>query len=244
MANLPHLPPPEVDYRQLRLSNLNTPAFRHLYLLLYWPLFGLLFYIAEWVYQPAAFFPMHCALDDVIPFCEVFLIPYLFWFVFLVGMHLYTLLYDVNAFRKMMYFIIFTYSAALIMFYLFPTCQNLRPAVFPRDNLLTRMMGEFYQCDTSTNVCPSLHVVGSMAVVFAAWQTRRLQSRGWKWAFGVTGVLISISTVFVKQHSILDVLTAVPLCAAGYVLFFRTASLPTPGVSSLPRCTQRRFQVK
>ena len=46
------------------------------------------------------------------------------------------------------------------MFALYPTCQNLRPEVFARDNVLTRLMAWFYTCDTSTNVCPSLHVCG------------------------------------------------------------------------------------
>lgn len=237
-----NLPPPEVDYRRLGRHGLNHPRFRHLYLLLYWPLFGLLFFLAERVCTPKFYFPMHCGLDDVIPLWEIFFIPYLFWFVFLVGMHLYTLLYDVSTFRKMMYFIIFTYSAALIVFFLFPTCQNLRPDVFPRDNLLTRMMGWFYCFDTSTNVCPSLHVVGSMAVVFAAWQTPRLRSRGWQVVFGVTGVLISISTVFVRQHSVLDVLAAIPLCWAGYTLCFRQSLLPAPRHTA--HCTRRSFQVK
>lgn len=33
--------------------------------------------------------------------------------------------------------------------------------------------------------------------------------------------LIAISTVFVKQHSILDLLAALPLCAIAYVVCFR-----------------------
>lgn len=220
-----------VSYRALRLNTINQPRFRHLYLLLYWPVFGALFYAAEWVCKPGYYYNMYCPLDDMIPFCEWFLIPYLFWFVFLVWIHLYTLRYDVKAFKKLMYFIIFTYSVALISFYLFPTCQNLRPEVFPRDNLLTRTMGWFYGCDTSTNVCPSLHVVGSMAVVLAAEQCFRLGK--WRWVIRVTGVLISISTVFVKQHSVLDVLVAAVVCVAGYFLCIRTGS-----------CISDRSQVK
>lgn len=214
------------DYRKLRPYNLSSPEFRHVKLLAYWPLFGALFYCAEWVWRPRAFTSMQCALDDCIPFCELFLVPYLFWFLYLTGMHVYTFFFDVESFRRLMGFIIFTYTAALVVFFLFPTCQQLRPAVFPRDNCLTRLMAWFYRQDTSTNVCPSLHVVGSLAVTFTAWHAPRLQHRGWKWAFGLAGVLISVSTVFVKQHSALDVLAALPLCAAGYRIFFRHADLP------------------
>lgn len=207
----------------------NAETVRCLKLLLYWPLFGLLFFAAERLYTPASYHLMHCTLDDKIPFCEWFLIPYLFWFVFLVGMHLYTLLRDPRAFRRMMRFIILTYSAALLIFFIFPTAQTLRPAVFPRDNLLTRLTAAFYAFDTSTNVCPSLHVVGSLAVLFAAWDCPRFQPRGWRLAFAVSAGLISISTVFLKQHSTLDLLVALLLCMVAYRVVYRR-----PARSCLP----------
>lgn len=212
---------PMVDYRSFRWDRLNTDEFRHLKLLLYWPVFGLLFAYVERGLPVSGYHVMHCALDDYIPFCEWFIIPYLFWFIFLIGMHLYTLLYDVRAFRNMMKFIILTYSAALLIFILFPTCQHLRPVEFARDNVLTRLMGAFYAFDTNTNVCPSLHVVGSLAVLFAARDTVRFQSPGWKWTFTTTALLISISTVFLKQHSALDIAAAVLLCAFGYIMVYK-----------------------
>lgn len=204
----------------------NAETVRCLKLLLYWPLFGLLFFAAERLYTPASYHLMHCALDDLIPFCEWFLIPYLFWFVFLAGMHLYTLLRDPHAFRRMMRFIILTYSAALLVFFLFPTAQTLRPAVFPRDDLLTRLTAAFYAFDTSTNVCPSLHVVGSLAVLFAAWDCPRFQTRSWRLAFAVSAGLISISTVFLKQHSVLDLLAALLLCMVAYRVVYRRPAPP------------------
>lgn len=46
--------------------------------------------------RPAVDYRRHCALDDVIPFCEYFLIPYLFWFAFPVGMRSIRLRKDSN----------------------------------------------------------------------------------------------------------------------------------------------------
>lgn len=154
---------PSVDYRQFRFSKLNTPEFSHVWLLLYWPLFGLGFSYVERFYPVAHYINMHCALDDLIPFNEWFLIPYLFWFVYLIGAVAYTFFFDVPGFRRMMRFVMITYSVTLIIYFLFPTCQMLRPEVFPRDNALTRFIAGFYVFDTNTNVCPSLHVIGSMA---------------------------------------------------------------------------------
>ena len=206
--------------RRLRLKEWNIDRFRHWALLLYWPVFGLLFWYAERGMDVEFYYPMHCWLDDYIPFNEWFLIPYLFWFVFLIGMHLYTLWYDPAAFRRMMRFIILTYSVSLLIFFLFPNCQHLRPTGFARDNPLTCFMADFYAFDTSTNVCPSLHVVGSLAVMFAAWDTPRLSTPLWRAAFGVTAGLISVSTVFLKQHSVLDILAALAVCAVGYIVVY------------------------
>lgn len=211
---------PTVDYRQLKTSNLNTDTYRHLKLLLYWPVYGLLFLFVERFYPVEQYTVMHCALDDMIPFCEWFLIPYLFWFVYLVGMHLYTLLYDVHSFKRMMKYIILTYTIAIVTYLIWPTCQELRPTSFDRDNILTQFIAGFYQFDTNTNVCPSIHVIGSLAVMEAGLWCKRL-SKPCKAGFVAVAVLICISTVFMKQHSVLDVLAALPICLLGHFLFFR-----------------------
>lgn len=210
---------PEFDLRRFALGTLRPDQTRHLWLLLYWPIYGLFFFFVEKVYRPEGYYSVYCPLDDAIPFCEAFLIPYLFWFVYLIGMHVYTLIYDVSAFKKMMYFIMITYSATIIIYLLFPTCQDLRPAEFERDNMLVRFMASYYAFDTNTNVCPSIHVTGSLAVMFTSFHCKDF-GKGTKVVFAVTGVLIAISTVFVKQHSILDLLAALPLCAAAYALCF------------------------
>ncbi len=209
-----------VDYRKLRLSNINTEQYRHVKLLLYWPLYGLLFMFVEKFYNVVST-PVYSPLDDMIPFCEYFMIPYLFWFLFLVGMIAYTLFCDVEQFRRMMHFIMITYTVTIIIYLLFPTCQELRPETFVRDNVFTRITKGFYAYDTNTNVCPSIHVIGSWAVVFAAWHTKKFKSPLWITTFTLMGVLISVSTVFLKQHSVIDVFAAIPLCIIGYFACYK-----------------------
>lgn len=208
------------DYRKFRFSKLNSPEFEHLKLLIFWPVFGLIFMIQE-RFLKLDYHVMHCALDDKIPFCEWFLIPYLFWFVFLIGMHIYLLLFDTKTFKKFMWFIIITYSITAVIYFVYPSMQELRPAEFTRDNLLTRFMTRFYAFDTNTNVCPSLHVVGAVAVLTGAWNTERFKTTAWRAAFTIVTVLISISTVFLKQHSALDIPPAVIICAAAYPVAFK-----------------------
>ena len=61
-----------------------------LWMAAYWPVYGLLFYLLERVCRPERYHVMYTALDDVIPFHELFVIPYVFWFLYLIGIHCYT----------------------------------------------------------------------------------------------------------------------------------------------------------
>lgn len=216
-------------YRDIRLSNLHSPRYKHLLLLLYWPLYGLLFGLVESKWpsiwesitgEPLVFFEVACPLDSWIPFCEWFVIPYYFWFAYLVGMLLYGLLFDRQSFRDCMYFIMLTYSATIVIYLLWPNMQALRPAAFDRENVLTWIVQKLYNFDTNTNVCPSIHVLGSVAVSLTGLRAPRLQHWGWKVFFHTSNLLICMSTVFLKQHSILDVFAALLLCAIAYPFAF------------------------
>lgn len=211
---------PVIDYRSFRFLRLGTDEFRHLKLLFYWPAFGFLFLYVERLSPVEYYYPVFCVLDAHIPFCEYFLIPYLFWFIYLIGMHLYTLLYDIEEFRKLMRFIIISYSITMVIYLLFPTCQELRPAIFERDNLFTRFLYYFYQFDTNTNVCPSLHVVGSVAVWCTSWHIERFRTLRWRFFFSSSAILICASTMLLKQHSAIDVLAAIPVCIIAYYFSF------------------------
>jgi len=211
---------PIIDYRGFRFSKLGTEEFRHLKLLVFWPVFLLLFLYVERLSPVEQYYPVHCTLDEYIPFCEYFIIPYLFWFIYLIGMHLYTLLNDIEAFRKLMKFIIISYSIGMAIYLIFPTCQNLRPVSFERDNSFTRFLYHFYNFDTNTNVCPSLHVVGSVAVWCTSLRIERFRTFAWKLFFGLTAIMICASTLFLKQHSVIDVVAAIPVCIIAYFFSF------------------------
>ncbi len=202
-----------IDYRQFRLSKLNTPEFSHLRYLLFWPVYGLAFMLLE-RFITLDYTYIHCAIDDVIPFCEYFIVPYLFWFVYLTGMLIYTLLFDTKSFVYMMKLIIITCTAACIAYVLFPSAQDLRPVTFARDNIFTNIVRAFYAFDTNTNVCPSVHVSAAVVVMMTAWNAKHFSTAPRRAAFAVMTILICLSTVFLKQHSVIDVMWGIIVCAA------------------------------
>ena len=209
-----------VDYRRLSLRSILFGEHRYLNWLWYWLFYGIAFYALERLYTPAVWHPVSCALDAFVPFCEYFVFPYVFWFVFIIGMLAYTVFFEPQAFRGMMKFIVFSYTAALIIYFVYPNCQNLRPHSFTEPNVLTDFMRAYYVFDTNTNVCPSLHVIGSAAVAATAWNTERFGTKAWRVVFCLVAFVISISTVFLKQHSVLDLAFALPVCAGAYGVAF------------------------
>jgi len=209
------IPKPAVDYRHFRLRRLKAPEYSHIRLLLFWPIFGFLFALVERGGLPVTYHAVSSPLDAYIPFCEWFLFPYLYWFLFLSGGLVYGFFFDIPAFRRTMWFTIVTYSVTMVIYFLYPTCQELRPTTFVRSNVLIRFIQAFYRFDTNTNVCPSIHVLGSVAIAAGLWDSDRFRSRGQRVLLCLQCTLICASTVFMKQHSIVDVLAALLLCVLG-----------------------------
>lgn len=218
------LRPPVIDYRQLRFHRLLSPEFRHVLLLLYWPAYLLSFILIERLCPAPSYHTVWCKLDDLIPFCEWFIFAYMSWHVSLLWMSLYTLAYDIGAFRRFMWNLILTTVLAVAIYVIWPSQQLLRPdlSALGRENLLTRAAGLIYTVDTNTNVCPSLHCIGGFAILFAALDMPRFRTRGWTVFFVIFALLICASTVFMKQHSILDFFAALPVTAIGwFACYFR-----------------------
>lgn len=212
---------PVVDYRTLRLKNLNCPQFQHLKLLLWWVVYFLLYYLTESMIPAEACHVIHCALDDRIPFCEWFVLFYAGWYLLILGSLGYFLLYSVESFRKLQMYIILVQLLATLVYILYPSRQELRPEVFPRENLLTAMIGFLYRIDTPTGVCPSLHVAISLGIA-STWLREKTASPWLKLSIFLFCLGVCLSVAFVKQHSVLDILAAIPICLfAEWLVFYK-----------------------
>jgi len=198
------------DYSGFSLRRLDEPRFRHLLLLGGWIGYFALYFITENLIPAEKCHVIHCALDDAIPFCEYFAVFYVGWYFLVFGALAYTLFYDVEGFRKLQTYIMITQAAAMLVYIFYPSIQLLRPAVFPRRNVFTRLLGFIYAFDTPTGVFPSLHVAYSMGILSLGLKSERLSPAG-KTALTVAVVMICLSVCFVKQHSALDVFAALPV---------------------------------
>ena len=213
--------PPVVDYRNFRLRKLNSPEFSHLKLLFGWVGYFSLYFLTESIIPEQSCTPVYCFLDDWIPFCEWFIIPYVLWYVLIAGSLLYFALHNIDSFKKLSTYIIITQVAAMAIYILFPTRQDLRPESFPRENFLTHIVALLYRFDTNTNVCPSLHVAYSLGIA-SVWIKEKDVSRLLKAGIVIFVISVCLSTAFIKQHSVLDGFAAIPICLfAEWFVFHR-----------------------
>lgn len=210
---------PIYDYRSFKLSKLGTPEYHHLLYLLGWVGYFSLYFLTENLIPVEKCHPMHCFVDDLIPFHEAFVIPYTSWYLLIVISLLFFMLYDIDSFKKLQTYIIITQVVAMFFYIILPTRQDLRPEVFPRENFLTSVVAFLYSFDTPTGVCPSLHVAYSLGIA-SVWLKSKDASLLWKVIVVIWIVIICLSTAFVKQHSFVDILAALPLGVLAEILTF------------------------
>ena len=172
--------------------------------------------------KAAQYTDIHMNIDDKIPFCEYFIVPYLIWFLYVVGVVGYLMLKDKDDFYRNYTFLTTGMTIFLLVSTLFPNVQHLRPYVMPRDNVFSQMVLRLYATDTPTNLWPSIHVYNSIGAYLGVAHNRRLGSNKIvKRGCLILSCLIIMSTVFLKQHSMFDVLTAFLMAAVVYVFVYR-----------------------
>lgn len=211
---------PAVNYKDFRFSKLNTPEFCHLKLLLGWVGYFIMYLLTENLIPASKCHVIHCRIDDIIPFCEWFVIPYVLWYLLIAFSLLYFALYNVDSFKKLQTYIIITQIVAMIVYIVYPSCQNLRPTEFARDNFLTDIVGLLYTLDTNTGVCPSLHCAYSIGIA-SVWVKEKNISWVFKTFIVIFAFLICLSTMFIKQHSAVDFFAALPVCLLAEILVFK-----------------------
>ena len=151
----------------------------HMWWGLYLPVYLTMFFIIEHLITDN-YWATQTAIDDYIPFCEWFVFPYDSWSFLLVAIGIYLIVKDAEGFRRYMWTIMITFTTATVFCALVPNGQDLRPAVMEHQNIAAWLLQNTYNLDTNTNVLPSVHVLGVVAGVAAAWHTPGLRKWGWR----------------------------------------------------------------
>lgn len=155
-------------------------------------------------------------IDQYIPFNEYFVIPYVLWFIFMVLGFAYFVFIDQSGVKRTYFYLFLGMSLSLLIYALIPTGQNLRVQLY-NDNIFQCLVSFIYSVDSSTNVCPSIHVYNSVMMCVSLLKSRKIKQHTWLcFLIIVLAILICMSTVMIKQHAFMDIVWALVLAIVIY----------------------------
>lgn len=161
---------------------------------------------------------VHCRLDDLIPFCKYAIIPYAMWFPWIP----FTLFYILwkgprEEFWRLCLPLFAGMTLSLLFYVIVPNGLSLRPHTIPGNDFFANAVRALYRSDTPTNVCPSIHVFNSVTLMLAYYRCHCFDTPHRRWMRPMAAVLclaISLSTMLLKQHSVIDVVFGILLALA------------------------------
>jgi membrane-associated phospholipid phosphatase len=196
--------------------------YNHIWTIMYVPVYLMWFNHLEKTVT-TKFHVIHSGLDDVIPFIDVFIIPYLLWFLFVAATLIYLFFYSKTEYYDACKFLFTGMTIFLIICTVYPNGLNLRAGITYNDNVFSSLVRWLQKTDTCTNVFPSIHVYNSIGCCIALFKSNGLKKhKGLKIAIGILGFFIILSTMFLKQHSVIDVAGAFVMAFIMYFIVYRS----------------------
>lgn len=163
---------------------------------------------------------VYCTVDKMVPFMPAFVIPYVIWYLYIPVLMLCLYIYN----RK--FFVIQAKGYLLgviisgLIFVIYPTSIDFRPVVTGND-VFSLLISLIYSNDHPVNVLPSLHCFEALFIYLTTFYGLKIAKKKentcllnwdkihlWEISFGALAILICLSTMFIKQHSFLDVVSA------------------------------------
>ena len=162
---------------------------------------------------------LHSAIDDMIPFSRYAVVFYCLWFPEIAAVILYVYFKrSRDEFFRAVFLPLMLMMCSLAIYFIIPTQLNLRPETVDGNDVFAWATRVIYSVDDSRNVCPSIHV--AVCYLMADIWIRNTDRKTGV-LMTVLNVLISLSTLFLKQHSIIDVAVGVVYAVLFRYLFDR-----------------------
>ena len=173
------------------------------YMVVYMPTF----FWVESLNPAGGFHIIHTAIDDMIPVIEGFIIPYALWLPYLVAGMIAIAIRSRKISRKTSYMLMAGMTLFIIISLAYPNALELRAQLPDRENIFMDCIAYLHSIDTPTDVLPSLHVYDALAVAAGIHFAFR-EKKALLISSDILCALIVLSTMFIKQHSVIDVISA------------------------------------
>lgn len=159
-------------------------------------------------------------LDNKIPFIKEFIYIYMIWYPFLIISYYNVWKYNKEKYGKLVLVTVTSLLILYMFFILYPTKVE-RPEVNSFHDLTTFVTYVTFLTDTPVNCFPSGHCLLCFVLMFSAFRDKKLPIQ-FRFIVSVLGTLIIFSTLFVKQHVILDAVGSLILAIFTYYIITNT----------------------
>lgn len=161
------------------------------------------------------YFNVALPFESKIPFIPIFILGYIG--VYLAIVIIYAAIDDYELFKRGM-LLCFIVSTIHFAFFLLVPVKMVRPDLTHATGVMDILTKYYYMIDNPVNCFPSLHVSYPLAGTLILWNYKRF----WGIVMAVNTLIVAISVVLVKQHYILDVVGAVTVTGAIYILMSKS----------------------
>lgn len=143
-------------------------------------------------------------IDKEIPFVSLFIFPYIYWYIFIFLGLVFILSKDRKRYIRTLIVIYISMCICYVFYYLFPV-EIARP-VIANTSIPNKIVNIIYEVDRPLNCFPSIHVLNTYVIMRF---TRIKDNKSWFTYTNIIGILIILSTLFIKQHFVLDGVSAI-----------------------------------
>lgn len=164
---------------------------------------------------------IYSSLDALIPFIPAFVVFYFSWYFYIAAVGIIFLLKSKNDLRKTFMSMNICMAVGLLVYFIFPNYITIRPNVYGGD-IFSQAVKLLQEGDSPSSVCPSLHVAICISLCTAVADSKYFKNKPYIKLFStILTILISISTLFIKQHSVIDVFWGTMLGLTSYLFVYK-----------------------
>lgn len=157
---------------------------------------------------------IHSQLDDKIPFLSIFVIFYIVWYFMLILVPLTIAKHDNENFNKYILCILINALLCAVIFIIYPS-EIIRNEI-TNNTIFDKLVSLIYKFDNPTVCLPSMHAAASF--IFCYFSLTKQIPKSKKITIIVLSILVILSTLFIKQHVLYDVLGALIVSLIAYIL--------------------------
>lgn len=182
-------------------------------------IFSIIFQGLTYILAKLTPFPIHYIgnnIDDKIPLISNFVYFYVLWYLMIIFVPFFLYKRDKDSFKKYICTDVICLLISMFIFILYPTTIN-RPNI-QINNLSSVFLNIIYFFDTpAMNCLPSVHCIISFIFIFCVFKNKKMNFT-FRISIEILSILVIISTMFIKQHVLIDAVAAFIISLGVYIL--------------------------